>query len=399
MKVLQVSFTYPEGSNARILQQIHERLTEYGHSSYISYGRGKTCESQNVYKCANELECVLHSIQSLLFGVDFGYSYFSTLKLLTYIKVNKFDLVHLHGLNGHFVNAYKLLDFLKKNNIPVVITMHSENLYTAGCEHAFDCVKWEKECKDCSRIKGLVSQCFRDDAFYCFSRIKNCYSDSGFAMVGVSEWLTSRAKKSAVFSESQASFYTINNGVDTSVFRHLPNIDRKITKGTDYKYTLLHVTPNFSNKNKGGGYILELANRMKDSLFIIVGNGIPAHLPENVMGYGPVTDSNQLASIYNSADVTILTSKRETFSLVCAESLCCGTPVAGFKSGGPESIAIKEYTEFVEYGNIDELHNVIKGMLKSAFDRRELSKLAAERYSSRRMADEYIKLYQKMIGI
>ena len=54
------------------------------------------------------------------------------------------------------------------------------------------------------------------------------------------------------------------------------------------------------------------------------------------------------------ANLTILTSQFETFSMVCAESLCSGTPVVGFKAGAPEQISIQQYSEFVEYGKIDE---------------------------------------------
>jgi glycosyltransferase involved in cell wall biosynthesis len=35
--------------------------------------------------------------------------------------------------------------------------------------------------------------------------------------------------------------------------------------------------------------------------------------------------------------------------MIVAESLCCGTPVVGFKAGGPESIAIDDYCVFVQF--------------------------------------------------
>ena len=41
--------------------------------------------------------------------------------------------------------------------------------------------------------------------------------------------------------------------------------------------------------------------------------------------------------------------------MIVAESLCCGTPVVGFKAGAPEQITIKEYSEFSEFGNIEIL--------------------------------------------
>lgn len=60
----------------------------------------------------------------------------------------------------------------------------------------------------------------------------------------------------------------------------------------------------------------------------------------------------------------LLTSERETFSMVTAESLCCGTPVVGFKAGAPEQIALKEYSEFVDYGNLDKLEKAVRRWLQ-----------------------------------
>ena len=39
--------------------------------------------------------------------------------------------------------------------------------------------------------------------------------------------------------------------------------------------------------------------------------------------------------------LTVLTSKRETYGMACAESLACGTPVVAFLAGGTESIALE----------------------------------------------------------
>ena len=96
------------------------------------------------------------------------------------------------------------------------------------------------------------------------------------------------------------------------------------------------------------------------------------------------------------ADATLLTSERETFSMVTAESLCCGTPVAGFEAGGPESIALPEFSRFVPYGDTDALGEALLGIMSQGTDRNRLAKEAKELYSGRRMAEEYINLYKEM---
>ena len=103
-----------------------------------------------------------------------------------------------------------------------------------------------------------------------------------------------------------------------------------------------------------------------------------------------------LAAYYSMADLSVIASERETFSMPVAESLCCGTPVVGFKAGAPEQIALREYSAFVEYGDTDALYVAMQQMLCRSFDRERIAENAAERYGSENMVAEYVRLYDEM---
>ena len=101
------------------------------------------------------------------------------------------------------------------------------------------------------------------------------------------------------------------------------------------------------------------------------------------------------------ADITVLTSRRETYSMVCAESLCCGTPVMGFCAGAPEMISIPEYSKFVTYGDMDGLERCIKNFItsKKSFSSMEIEARAKERYSKEIMIRQYEDLYRRIACI
>ena len=51
--------------------------------------------------------------------------------------------------------------------------------------------------------------------------------------------------------------------------------------------------------------------------FVVVGSGdLHMELPENVINVGRVESQKELAAYYSAADVTLLTSKKETFSMI-----------------------------------------------------------------------------------
>lgn len=191
------------------------------------------------------------------------------------------------------------------------------------------------------------------------------------------------------------------NGVDTDVFHPYETADLRKRHGLTDEKILFHATPYFSDDPehiKGGYYILQLANLLAEQnvKIIVAGNYTEGlQVPENVIMLGRTEDQKELARYYSMADVTVLTSKKETFSMVTAESLCCGTPVAGFLAGGPEMIAITEFSQFVPFGNIDDLYVVVRELLHAFTEDNTMAVCAATKYSQKTMTEGYIKQYAK----
>lgn len=394
MKILQVNCVYGNGSTGKITSVLHKELLANEIESIVCYGRGDKTTDTNVYKICSELYSKANNFFSRVSGVMYGGCFNSTRRLLTLIEKEQPDLVHLQCINGYFVNIYALLEYLKKNNIATVLTLHAEFMYTGGCGYAFDCEKWKDipGCGNCSNWKMETKSVFRDRTRCMWEKMYNVFDGfENLMVVSVSPWLMDRAKESSILKNKKHC--VIYNGLDTNIFHEYEIIGRK-------KKRIFHASPSFCDNPehmKGGYYVFELARRMPEVEFFVAGPyQISGEIPQNVKMLGRISDQYELAKYYSEADVTLLTSKRETFSMICAESLCCGTPVIGFKAGAPEQISLSEYSEFVEYGNVDELAIVAQKWLeKSCLG--DISQKARLRYAKETMAQNYIEVYKEMI--
>ena len=82
-----------------------------------------------------------------------------------------------------------------------------------------------------------------------------------------------------------------------------------------------------------------------------------------------------------------------------AESLCCGTPVVGFRAGGPESIAIEDHTWFAEYADVCTLG---EQMLQTWLTHKEcvgaacIREAALERFDKEKMGEAFVRIYDEM---
>ena len=408
MKILQVNCVYKYGSTGKIVYDIHRHMLDHGVESVVCYGRGKRLNEQNIYKTSVELYSKLNSLYSRFSGIMYGGCFFSTEYLKKVIQFEKPDIVHLHCINGYFVNVYRLLNFLAKSKIKTLLTLHAEFMYTGGCSHTFDCDKWETGCGGCPRRYAATRSVFLDrthEAWQKMYKALHGFDRDQLTVASVSPWLMSRASRSPMLKH--VNHRVVLNGIDTSLFyfRDCQNLIDEL--GASNKKIILYVTPRFSSQKehiKGGYYVLELAKRLlnKDCMILVAGayDRQTVTLP-NIRFLGSISNRELLAQYYSLADVTLLTSKVETFSMVCAESQCCGTPVVGFFAGAPEQIAMPEFSRFSTYSDMDQLEQNILSYLDSDSklpSKHLLSEKACEHFSNHAMVSKYLSLYNKMLS-
>lgn len=400
MKILQVNCVYNTGSTGKLMNCISTELKNQKIDNIICYGRGKKIVENNVYKTCNEVYAKINNLVSRVTGIVYGGCWFSTKKLIRIIKNEKPDIVQIHCINGYFVNIYKLIEWLNKNKVRTVITLHAEFMYTANCAHAYECTQWKKGCGKCPSLKEATRSWGIDNTALSFKKMQNAFEgfNDNLVIVSVSSWLMKRAKMSPILENKRHK--VILNGIDTNIFNYINSKELKMKYCKMDEKMILYVAPYFSDAEgdpKGGEWIVKLAKKNRKYKIVVVGEiRTKNKMPDNIVLVDKIIDQKQLAYLYSAADVCVITSKRETFSMVVAESLCCGTPVVGFKAGGPEEISIAEYTEYVEYGNIDLLDKTVYIWCNKNNMKEMISKVSRENYSSERMVKSYIELYGEL---
>ena len=244
--------------------------------------------------------------------------------------------------------------------MPTVITNHAEFFYTGNCDHAYACDHWMTGCGQCPQKLSQI-----DTTAKWWEKMRTSLADfPNLVVTSVSPWVLSRSAKSPIMENVEQKL--VMNGVNTDVFHiyDANDVFRRYGIYPEGKRVILYVTACFygDRPEKGSRYLLQLAEKMADEdvLFVVAGNyATDVKVPDNIVLLGRVSNQNDLAALYSAADLALITSERETFSMPVAEAMCCGTPIVGFQAGGPESIALPEYSEFVEFGDVEALRNVV----------------------------------------
>lgn len=404
MKVLQINAVYKQGSTGKIVYDIHRELIKHGTISTICYGQGEKSKEPGIYRLIGTPYAKLQALESRITGLMYGGCRLSTQRLIRIIQSEKPDIVHLHCINGHFVNIYRIIKWLKDNKMKTVLTLHAEFMYTANCGYSLECEKWKTGCGKCPRLKKETKSWLFDRTHDSWLKMKEAFEgfSQDLVVVSVSPWLMERAIQSPVLRKMK--HVTILNGIDTDVFKPYKTDDLKASLGLSVTAkTILHVTADFSLNTdhiKGGYYVSDIANRMKNDnvQFIIAGPyDQTKKYPSNMLMLGRITNQVELAKLYSMADITLLTSKKETFSMIVAESLCCGTPIVGFEAGAPEQIAINEHCDFVTFGDVEALEKTLREKIACLKDSDKISRSASEKYAKNIMSKKYYDLYEDVL--
>lgn len=396
MKILQVNNVYADKSTGKITKVLHDGLLQAGHESMVVYGRGRTVHEPGVIRLCPNWYGKVNSLLARITGMPYGGCMLSTSRLIRMIRREKPDIVHLQCINGNFINIYRLINWLKKNQIKTVVGLHAEFMYTGNCGHAFECEQWKHGCQKCPDKKRATKSWLFDRTRISWRKMRDAFDgfDKYSVIAPVSPWTQERAQASDILKGF--SFQTIYNGIDCRQLFFYQQ-DEKVNEAT-----VLNVTAHFSQEKdhaKGGWYLTQLAKDMPNVTFLVAGKADSCeNLPDNLCLLGEITNQKDLAELYRKAALSVVVSKRETFSMPCAESLCCGTPVVGFKAGAPEQIALPEYSEFVEFGDTAALKAAINSWLfMRKWNRGLVADLAAKEYSSETMIEAYLDMYRRMV--
>lgn len=389
------------GSTGKIIKDTTTVLKECGWKTVLCVPKQTLDNSifDKVYSVCLKYEQGIYYRVSKATGNKYGFAPFSTARVINAIKKENPTIVHVHCANGYFVNLYKLFSFLKKNRIPTIVTNHAEFYYTGYCDHAYYCDKWKTGCGKCQQKNALI-----DRTSNAWKKMKKAFEGFDNLMItSVSPWVHSRSLCSPIYEGVNQA--VVENGLDTEIFKPYSEskvfVELEIPKNAKI---ILHVTAHFfgDSEKKGSKYILELARRFQHEnvVILVAGKHDEVVVPDNVKMLGRISDQVDLAKLYSIADLSVVTGERETFSMPVAESLCCGTPIVGFKAGGPESIAIEEFSEFFDYGNVHLMEEKIRSKwlkYKETVSPEVISKAAQKKYSKETMSTKYIELYEELI--
>lgn len=399
MRVLQINAVNGIRSTGRTTTELADYLNENGHEAYVAYSDGSPYSKG--FKIGNKIDRKLHGLLSRISGKQGYFSKHSTIKLIKWMEAIKPDIVHLRNLHGNFINLPILFDYLARNDIPTVITLHDCWFYSGGHTHYFidGFYDWRDGFSKQNRNKykmGNPSWFFDKSEILFRDQIKWFTNIPRVAFVGVSKWITNEAKQSIVTSGSIVQ--TIYNWIDFDTFHPVVDPSLKENFNLQDKFIIIGVASGWSN-NKGLDKFIELSNTLKeDESIVLVGRvNESIKLPQNIINIPETHDIGELVGYYSMADVFINLSIEESFGKVSAEALACGTPVITNNStANPEIIGEGCGYIIDTFDDIRQKISLIRRNGKKYYSK-SCIRFAHENFDSKERMKDYVKLYASLI--
>lgn len=386
MKVVQINCS-AHGSTGNIAKAIHRTLLEMGEESYLFYGIGVSTQ-KNMFRIGNDFALHSHAVLSRNLGRQGYFSLFSTKKLIQQLKKLQPDVIHLHNLHGSYLHLPALFSYLKRSQAKIVLTLHDCWLFTGKCPHFTEagCYKWKEACGHCPQL-SIYPRSKVDTTAKCLADKKKWFRGFGdrLQIVAVSNWLRDTAKQSFL---GEYPIRTVYNGVNTEAFHPVDShaAEEKYGIGKE-KFVILGVASVWDDR-KGLKQFVDLSQKLTDSdVIVLVGlnDGQIEALPPNIIGIRRTENQAELAQLYSRADVFVNPSKEETFGLVTAEAIACGTPAVVYRSTACAEVLMEQNGIALETGDTDLL-SAVRKVKKEGFQGELLS-------SEMQMVQNYISLY------
>jgi len=408
MKILHLSTNDISGGAARAAYRLHKGLRKIGVDSWMLVQKKQSEDPyvigksgffwRGVFLIRRQIEKSQLRIYFKRKKEIFSISSFSNRYLVSKIKKINPDIINLHWINGAFLSISQLEE-LNKLNKAMVWTLHDSWAFTGGCHVPFNCKRYKEKCGNCPI---LVSGKEADLSRKIWLNKKKVFDKINILIVTPSNWLRGCAKNSSLLKNK--TIIRIPNSIDLNEFRPLnKNKARKDLSLSDKKrYLLFGARSATTDKNKGFDLLiksLSFLGENEDIELLVFGNTkdfeIKTKIP--VRYFGLVKDQNKLNQLYSAADITVVSSRSESFSLVSLESISCGTPVVAFRIGGiPDIIDHKRNGYLAKPFDVKDLAKGIEFCLSNNELGLNARKKAEKEYGLEMLAKGYKELYQSL---
>ncbi len=365
-RVLRITSNLTKGGTGNHVLAIHNAINQTKEfESFLWCPREFINVNNQIYSQFPPAAIYFNALKTKILGFDSIYAPFWT---RTFNKLApSFDILHLHHLQGYYFDIRSLESVTDKQ---IVLTVHDYWPITGRCSIPVHCEKWQSHCATCPNLKTYPSTLL-DRSSKLFEIKRDAFSElNHLKVVALSQFMAHQLKKSFL---KDKEIYIIPPGIDCNTFR-------PIKKDRSENINLGFVVAKSDFTNKGFDTLLNLIEyldrtKQRQITITIVGElttPLRTRLRHfSFVAYSSfVSNSRQLARLFNTFDLFLNFSRSETFGKTNIEAQACGVPILArdipvfrenvkfgklFDSDHPE-LLMQDIYNLLDKWNRDEMH-------------------------------------------
>ena len=319
-------------------------------------------------------------------------------------------VVHVHSFHGLYASLESLAVVARAK--PLIWTFHRFWGITGGCDHPFDCTRYQSGCGDCPQV-GCFSVGPVDRTAQEWETKHRVLSNLPFTVVSPSRHLAERVRASTLGRNWDVK--VIPNGVCARTFSGQRKVNANLKQSLGMapgKVSVLFTNRDFKDPIKGFPGVksaLEARKWSEIQVVLIGGNSSWAKsqlpLDLDVLDAGYLSDRLRLAAFYDASDIFLYASDGENLPCAVLEAMsaeCCvvATPVDGvselIETGFSGLLAAKVSGEALAASLADAL--TLGFGQRRAIGRAARARVEAD-FSEQTMVESYLNLYEQMAVI
>jgi L-malate glycosyltransferase len=298
-------------------------------------------------------------------------------KMVSVIKKEKLDLLHVHYAIPHASAAYTTKQILAAEgiHIPFITTLHGTDITLLG--------------KDPSFLPAITFSINQSDA-----------------VTAVSESLK---RETYEYFKITKEIHVIPNFIDVDLYSHTPAKCQKNKYAPNGEKILTHIS-NFRKVKRIDDVIriFESVQKQINAKLLMVGDGPEREVAEGmveemgirdkVLFLGKITSPERILCI---SDLFLLPSETESFGLAALEAMAAGVPVISSNTGGIPEVNVHNVTGMLS--NVGDVYDMAKNCVIVLRDEAKMAlmktnaRIQAEKFKIEYILPMYEELYQEVV--